>query len=332
MSDAEPVAAGNYHLAVVRDLLLAAFDVQGLRNLFQYTTNPDLKPLDQRFSPNDGLTDMVDRTIGYCQKRDLLTALLQEVQRVNPRMYSQFEHNLEAPEVEAEPTDMMGDSITGPTVRKDLRRILVEILAAGLGAGLGLALCLMLSTLFVVRDITYLFRSVFLAPMGVALGVLALAGARVAVYLLRSQGEGLKAVGRIAGFWLGFVLALVVFWLPLESYAQSISPLSSGKNLFQTYVVGGSLWALGIIVGRELVAEFRPALVPWQVLLGGGVGGLVGCVLAALLGITVPLVEPSGSMAIKVAEAGLAGFGLGAGLAGGWALGVRSRGEPPGRQ
>jgi hypothetical protein len=224
---------------------------------------------------------------------------------------------------------------TGLAIRNERRRILTETMAAGLGAGLGLGFCLLVSVLFVLRDLapqmrlSYLFRSLYLQPIGVGLGILAVAGAWVILCALRYQGRRRQTAGRIVGFWLGFVLGLVVFWLPLDFYAQAISPLPSGKNLLQTYLVGGSLWGAGIIVGCELAARFRPRPAPWQALLGGGLGGAAGCVLAVLLGITVPLVEPSGSLAIRIAEAILAGFGLGGGLAAGWALGTGLRSERP---
>jgi hypothetical protein len=77
-------------LAVVRDLLLAAFTVPDLRRLFLYTTDAELRPLLKAFSPNDGLATMADRAIEYCQIRNLLPNLLCEVQRANPRQYARF--------------------------------------------------------------------------------------------------------------------------------------------------------------------------------------------------------------------------------------------------
>jgi hypothetical protein len=59
-----------------------------------YTSNPDLRPVKAEFGSSDGLTAMIDKTITYCQTRDLLTALLAEVQRANPRQYARFESQL----------------------------------------------------------------------------------------------------------------------------------------------------------------------------------------------------------------------------------------------
>jgi hypothetical protein len=91
-SPAVPAAPdmGDHHLAVVRDLLLAAFTAPDLRRLFQYTANTELRPLAQASSPSDGLTAMVDRVIEFCHTRDLLPDLLAEIQRANPRQYAHF--------------------------------------------------------------------------------------------------------------------------------------------------------------------------------------------------------------------------------------------------
>jgi hypothetical protein len=78
-------------ISVVRELLLAAFTAEDLRRLFLYTSNPKLRPLVQRFSARAGLADMVDETIEYCQTRDLLPDLLDEVKQANPRQYARFE-------------------------------------------------------------------------------------------------------------------------------------------------------------------------------------------------------------------------------------------------
>ena len=86
--------AGGWDLAAVRDLLLAAFTAEDLRRLSLYTSNAHLRPLSQAFSPNDGLATMVDRTITFCQARDLLPDLLREVERANPRQYATFAQRL----------------------------------------------------------------------------------------------------------------------------------------------------------------------------------------------------------------------------------------------
>jgi hypothetical protein len=85
-----PSDTRSYDLAALRDLLLAAFAAPDLRRLFLYTANTELRPLAQEFSPSDGLVAMVDRVIEFCQTRDLVPDLLQEVQRANPRQYAHF--------------------------------------------------------------------------------------------------------------------------------------------------------------------------------------------------------------------------------------------------
>ena len=90
-----PPDTRDYDLAAVRDLLLAAFTASDLRRLFLYTANAELRPLAQAFSPHDGLVEMVDRVLEFCQTRDLLPDLLAEVQRANPRQYARFAPQLQ---------------------------------------------------------------------------------------------------------------------------------------------------------------------------------------------------------------------------------------------
>lgn len=85
------------HLAVVRELLLAAFTARDLRNLFLYSNLTDLQPLIHRIDISQGLASMVDDVIVYCHKRDLVPALLAEVRRVNPGQYARFASRLPVP-------------------------------------------------------------------------------------------------------------------------------------------------------------------------------------------------------------------------------------------
>lgn len=87
----------SYDLAVVRELLLAAFTAADLRRVFLYTSHADLRSLGQQFSPGDGLADMADKTIQYCVNRELLSDLLAEVERANPRMYARYAPQLLVP-------------------------------------------------------------------------------------------------------------------------------------------------------------------------------------------------------------------------------------------
>jgi 3',5'-cyclic AMP phosphodiesterase CpdA len=95
---ATAVDTGNYRLAVVRDLLLAAFTAEDLRRLFFYTPNAELRSVIQEFSSHDGLAAMVDKVISFCQSRALLPDLLREVRRANPKQYARHEKRLRGPD------------------------------------------------------------------------------------------------------------------------------------------------------------------------------------------------------------------------------------------
>jgi hypothetical protein len=84
----------RYNMARVRDLLLAAFSMEEFERLFRYASHPELTPILNAFSRRDGLSDAVDKAIDYCQRRDLLRVLLEEVEQQNPRMYARFASDL----------------------------------------------------------------------------------------------------------------------------------------------------------------------------------------------------------------------------------------------
>jgi tetratricopeptide (TPR) repeat protein len=67
----------------IRDQLLGTFSVKSFRSLIFYANNRELRVLLAQFSPNDGLIDMVDKTIEYCEMYDLLDVLLDEVRHVH---------------------------------------------------------------------------------------------------------------------------------------------------------------------------------------------------------------------------------------------------------
>ena len=91
-----PTDPNNPPTAAIRDLLTAAFTAEELRRLFLYTENPALRPLTQAFGPNDGLTALVEKTITFCQTRDLLPDLLRQVEKERPRQYARFAGRLAA--------------------------------------------------------------------------------------------------------------------------------------------------------------------------------------------------------------------------------------------
>lgn len=90
----EPVVPASVHppIAVVRDLLQAAFSEETLRRFCQ--DRPDLYDLGVRFSRSDGLADLVDKVIDYCGEFFLWDKLLSEVKEFNPRQHVHFVHML----------------------------------------------------------------------------------------------------------------------------------------------------------------------------------------------------------------------------------------------
>jgi hypothetical protein len=95
----EPVQFERLHIdpddvpyAAIRELLETAFDAETLRRFCQ--DRPDFEPLLRRFSPADGVSDMVDEILGYCRTELLWDELLAEVARVKPRQYARFELDL----------------------------------------------------------------------------------------------------------------------------------------------------------------------------------------------------------------------------------------------
>ena len=57
----------EYNLKAIRELLLAAFIAEDLRRFCR--DDPRFRPIYRRFAPGDGLEDLVDEVIDYCQTR-----------------------------------------------------------------------------------------------------------------------------------------------------------------------------------------------------------------------------------------------------------------------
>jgi len=81
-------SVSEYSIATVRELLLAAFSAEELRRFCH--DRPSFRPVVTRFGPGQGLDDMVEEVITYCETRLLWDELLAEVQRANPRQYERF--------------------------------------------------------------------------------------------------------------------------------------------------------------------------------------------------------------------------------------------------
>ena len=81
-----------YNTAAIRRLLLAAFTAEELTR-FCYD-RPDLRPIVDRFGPNQGLDDRVDEVIKYCDNHLIFPELLAELKQHTPRQYARFEDEL----------------------------------------------------------------------------------------------------------------------------------------------------------------------------------------------------------------------------------------------
>jgi len=83
---------GDVPYAAIRDLLEESFTPETLRRFCR--DRPDFEPLLRRFSPADGVSDMVDEMLDYCRTELLWDDLLAEVAQVKPRQYARFESSL----------------------------------------------------------------------------------------------------------------------------------------------------------------------------------------------------------------------------------------------
>jgi len=90
MTDESP----DYNLAVIRDLILDAFDPDSFRQLFFFSNNLKLKPVFKLFSPSDNLPLMAARTIAFCEQRLALPDLLEAIKKANPYQYGRYEERL----------------------------------------------------------------------------------------------------------------------------------------------------------------------------------------------------------------------------------------------
>lgn len=91
--DAESeLAAEPYSIAVVRELITAAFTARDLYRFCQ--DRPTFRPLTARFGADLILASMVDEVVDYCQKRALFGALLAAIEEHNPAQYARFSPRL----------------------------------------------------------------------------------------------------------------------------------------------------------------------------------------------------------------------------------------------
>ncbi|MEZ4771348.1 MAG: CHAT domain-containing protein, partial [Caldilineales bacterium] len=181
-------------------------------------------------------------------------------------------------------------------------RLVTESLLAGVGAGIGLGIALLINMLGSPSQLWPIFvlRSLLSVPVGFAIGVLAVAIAWV-VWLSAAGGSPRsRAVRQVIGIWLGFVVAVLVLWWPWDSLGKLVvelaglgSGLPSDRSLVATYILGGSRWGLGSALGYQSLAGVRRTPSYGRALIGTGIGGAVGCLLAFYLVGDVPLAEPA---------------------------------------
>jgi hypothetical protein len=87
----------QYNRRAVRQLLLAAFNSEELRDLFYFSKTPELQAIPDLFAPEDSYPTMVRKAVRYCDSHFLLGEMLAEVKEANPRAYAQYEDMLRAP-------------------------------------------------------------------------------------------------------------------------------------------------------------------------------------------------------------------------------------------
>ena len=92
---AEDRAALRYNLRAVHDLLVKAYKAEDLRRLFLYSDNVELRPLRDEVTDADGLEQMVEKAIRYCEPRALLADLLGEVEKGRPKVFARFAGKLQ---------------------------------------------------------------------------------------------------------------------------------------------------------------------------------------------------------------------------------------------
>lgn len=83
-----PIDPENPPIAAIRDLLEASFSVGSFRRFCR--DRQAFQPLLKRFSPEHGLTDLVERMLQYCGEFLLWDELLDGIREANPQQYARF--------------------------------------------------------------------------------------------------------------------------------------------------------------------------------------------------------------------------------------------------
>jgi tetratricopeptide (TPR) repeat protein len=83
----------EYNLKAIRELLLAAFTAKSLRRFCRDA--PRFHPICHDFAPSDGLNELVDKVIDYCQTRTLWKEFLAAVEQARPKTYARFAEHVQ---------------------------------------------------------------------------------------------------------------------------------------------------------------------------------------------------------------------------------------------
>ena len=74
-------------IRALRDFLLKSFNGQELRDLFYFSENPALREAEGQFLEGESLSAWVQKAIAYCERRDLIDALLAEIEETRPGQF-----------------------------------------------------------------------------------------------------------------------------------------------------------------------------------------------------------------------------------------------------
>lgn len=85
----------DYNLAIIHNLLLAAFTADELRRFCR--DHPTYRPLLADVPGRATLNEIADALIQYCETRALLDDLCAAIKETNPRQYKRFAPDLHAP-------------------------------------------------------------------------------------------------------------------------------------------------------------------------------------------------------------------------------------------
>lgn len=124
MTDSDP----TYDMGTLRKLLLAAFTAEDMHRFCE--DRPTLRPIASRFGPQQGLDDMVEEVIRYCDVHHVFDELVAAVEQENPAQYAQFEPFLRA----GEQAIAIKTLRPGSTLLKGKYRIVRHLARGGFGS------------------------------------------------------------------------------------------------------------------------------------------------------------------------------------------------------